>query len=287
MPKRTAATVVCRAVHALTQIDGWPAPPAAVGVWTAQGLLATRGPLDVRRRIASISKLLTAYAVMVAVEEGSVSLDDPVDPPGATLRHLLAHAAGFGFESDAAVLAAPGTRRIYSNRGIEEAADHIARATGITFADYLAEAVLKPLQMSSTAMLGSPAFGVHSTVDDLGRFVAELFTPRLVAPSTLASMTTVQFAGLNGVLPGVGRFAPLDWGLAFERNFARPGHWAGTQLSPATFGHFGGSGTFLWLDPTIELACVMVAAREFDEWGMATWPSFCDDIVREATGRAS
>lgn len=271
-------------MQTLTQIDSWPARSAAVGVWRRGEHVASRGPTDARLRIASVSKLLTGYAVMVAVEEGSVSLDDPVEPPGATLRHLLAHAAGYGFDSDAAVLAAPGTRRIYSNRGIEEAAAHVARATGIAFADYLAEAVLGPLQMSTTAVLGSPAFGVHSTVTDLGRFVAELFSPRLVAPSTLATMTTVQLPGLAGVLPGVRRYAPLDFGLAFERNFAKPGHWAGTQLSPATFGHFGGSGTFLWLDPTIELACVMLADREFDEWGMTTWPSFCDDVVREATG---
>ena len=130
---------------------------------------------------------------------------------------------------------------------------------------------------------GSVAFGVHSTVDDLGRFVGELIQPGLLAPSTVQTMVDVQFPGLAGVLPGVGRFAPLDWGLAFERNFGRPGHWSGTRLSRDAFGHFGGSGTFLWIDPAIGLACVMLAEREFDEWGMATWPSFCDAIVAEAT----
>ena len=284
MPKRTKSAVVCWLVHALEQIDGWPVPDAAVSVWQAGQLVGSRGDTGRAQRIASISKVLTTHAVMVAVEEGSVTLDDPAGPPSSTLRHLLAHASGYGFESNAGALVAPGRRRIYSNRGMEEAAAHVSAATAMAFADYLSEAVLGPLAMTNTALVGSVAFGVHSTVDDLGRFVAELVAPKLLAVETLQSMIAVQFPGLAGVLPGVGRFDPLDWGLGFERNFAKPGHWSGSRLSAATFGHFGGSGTFVWLDPTIELACVMIADREFDDWGMSTWPTFCDAIVAEATG---
>lgn len=268
-------------MSALDLIDAWPVPHAGVVVVRPDGLRAVRGQTAQPLRIASVSKLLSAYALLIATEEGAVELDDPAGPPGSTLRHLLAHTAGYGFESDAGVLAAPGIRRLYSNRGIEEAAAHLERASGLTFADYLREAVLDPLGMGATDPTGSPAFGIHSTVDDLARFAAEVLAPTLLAPVTLEAAFTVQFPGVSGVVPGVGRFDPCDWGLGFERTFGRPGHWAGTRVSTATGGHFGGSGSFLWVDPTRDLACACLTGRDFGPWAMELWPSFCDAVVAE------
>jgi CubicO group peptidase (beta-lactamase class C family) len=269
-----------RRTHVLEAIDTWEVPHAGVIVVGVGGVLEARGDVDKVHRIASVSKLLAAYALLIGVEEGAVTLDDPAGPPGATLRHLLAHTAGYGFESDAGVMAAPGTRRIYSNRGIEEAAAHLERAGGIAFADYLREAVLEPLRMTQTDPSGSPAFGLHSTVTDLSRFAAELIAPTLIAGETFAEMLTVQFPGTSGVVPGIGRFDPCDWGLGFERNFARPGHWAGQAVSPATAGHFGGSGSFLWVDPTRSLACACLTGREFGPWALEVWPPLCDGVVQ-------
>jgi len=273
-------------VNPLAAIDHWDVPHAGVRViggrpGAGPDAETARGRTDVPLRIASVSKLLTTYALLVAVEEGAVELDDPAGPPGATLRHLLAHTAGYGFESDAGVIAEVGTRRVYSNRGIEEAAAHLERAAGMPFADYLAEAVLAPLGLSATDPHGSPASGLHSTVDDLAVFAAELLAPRLLARATLDEALTVQFPGVAGVVPGIGRFDPCDWGLGFERNFARPGHWAGSAVSPRTGGHFGGAGSFLWVDPERGLAAVCLTGREFGPWALAAWPPLCDGIVRE------
>ena len=272
-------------MNPLAAVDQWDVPHAGVRVVGGRvpagpDVATAHGRTDVPLRIASVSKLLTTYALLVAVEEGAVELDDAAGPPGATLRHLLAHTAGYGFESDADVVAAPGTRRVYSNRGIEEAAAHLERASGIPFADYLGEAVLTPLGLSATDPHGSPAFGLHSTVDDLARFAAELLAPRLLAPATLAEAFTVQFPGIAGVVPGIGRFDPCDWGLGLERNFARPGHWAGSAVSPRTGGHFGGAGSFLWVDPGHALAAVCVTGRDFGPWALAAWPPLCDGIVQ-------
>ncbi len=269
-------------MQALRLIDSWPVASVAASIVRPAGVVATRGDTAQPYRIASVAKLLTAYATLVAVEEGTVDLDMPAGPPGATLAHLLSHASGYGFESGASVLAAPGARRIYSNRGIEEAAELVGRAAGMPFADYLAEAVLSPLAMTSTELRGSPAFGIWSTVDDLTRFALELFAPRVLAPETLDEMRAVHFGPIPGVLPGVGRYDPLDWGLGFERNFGRPKHWAGARVSPRTFGHFGGSGTFVWVDPVHAVGCVVLADREVDEWGFTAWPPFCDAVVGES-----
>src|SRR5262249_27727947 len=155
-------------------------------------------------------------------------------------------------------MAAPGARRIYSNAGFEVLADHVARVTDIPFAAYLAEAVLDPLGMRSTHLDGSPAHGAVSTVDDLSRLSSELLTPTLVAPATITQAATVQFSGLGGVLPGFGRQEPNDWGLGFELRDGKHPHWTGAHNSPGTFGHFGRSGTFVWVDPAAVTSLVVL-----------------------------
>ena len=187
----------------LAQIDGWGAPTAAATVVGRDGRrLASHGPTDAVVRIASVTKLLTAYAVLIAVEEGTVALDEPAGPPGATVRHLLAHAAGYGF-TGATPIARPGRRRIYSNTGIEVLAAHLEAAAGVPFADYLAEAVLTPLGMAASTLAGSPAHGLDSSVDDLARFAAELFAPSLIAAdATGRSRSPASSGAQNGGDPG-------------------------------------------------------------------------------------
>jgi CubicO group peptidase (beta-lactamase class C family) len=81
----------------LAQIDGWDVPHVAAAVIDSSGtVLDRRGPVDRPFRLASISKLITVYALLVAIEEEAVGLDDPAGPDavrsrGATLRHLMAH----------------------------------------------------------------------------------------------------------------------------------------------------------------------------------------------------
>jgi CubicO group peptidase (beta-lactamase class C family) len=256
----------------------WPVRRAAAGVTDAAATRAVGGDPAWRVRIASVSKLLVGLAALVAVEEGAIELDEPAGPPGGTARHLLAHASGLAFDQDR-VLARPGALRVYSNVGIERFADHLAARTGIEFGDYLREAVLAPLGMVNTTLAGSPAHDMVSTVDDLLRFGRELLAPRLVAPATLAEATRAQFPELAGVLPGIGRFDPNPWGLAFELRAGKDPHWTGKHNSPQTFGHFGGSGTFLWADPVAGLACVALTAREFGGWALAAWPEFSDAVL--------
>ncbi|HEY1282483.1 MAG TPA: serine hydrolase domain-containing protein [Acidimicrobiales bacterium] len=264
----------------LAQIDGWGASTVAATVVDADGgRAATHGPTDAVFRIASVTKLLTTYAVLFAVEEGTVALDEPAGPPGATVRHLLAHAAGYGFTGPDPITR-PGRRRIYSNTGIEVLAAHVEAASGVPFATYLADGVLTPLAMGSSTLHGSPAHRLHSTVDDLARFAAELFAPTLITAATLAEATTVQFPGLAGKLPDIGRFDPLDWGLGFElRNHKQP-HWTGAANSPATYGHFGGSGCFLWVDPVAGRALITLTDRDFGPWALTAWPALSDAVLR-------
>jgi CubicO group peptidase (beta-lactamase class C family) len=275
--RRRSTRLVSPPVKALDQIEDWGAAHVAAGVAGPRGVLATNGPANHAFRWASVTKLATALATLVAAEEGTVDLDEPAGPPGASVRHLLAHASGLPFEGEAPI-AEPGKRRIYSNTGFDRLAAHVEAAAEMPFAEYLGAAVFNPLGMAAE-LRGSAAAGVQGTLDDALRLARQLLEPTLVAPETLTEATTVQFPGLSGVVPGLGRFEPNDWGLGFElRDDKRP-HWTGTSNSPRTFGHFGGSGTFLWVDPEAGLACAALTDRDFDDWALDAWPRFSDAVL--------
>ncbi|MCG8916736.1 beta-lactamase family protein [Actinokineospora sp. PR83] len=261
-------------------IEDWPVDNASAAVVAGGRVREHHGDQERRYPLASVTKLLTAYAVLVAAEEGAVEWDQPAGPPGATVRHLIAHTAGYAFDSRD-VQAQPGTRRIYSNAGFEVLAESVAESSGIAFPDYLAEGVLKPLGMGSTALEGSAGSGAVSTCADLALFAAELQAPTLVSGELFAEATTVVFPGLNGVLPGYGSQRPNDWGLGFELRDGKSPHWTGSANSPRTFGHFGQSGTFLWVDPAAGLACVALADRAFGPWAVEAWPPFSDAVLAD------
>ena len=266
-------------MEALRQIDDWDAEHAAAAVVQPQGVVARRGPEDHVFRWASVTKLATALATLVAVEEGVVDLDEPAGPEGATVRHLLAHASGLPFH-DGPPIAPVGRRRIYSNQGFEVLAAHVAERSEMPFEQYIAEAVFRPLGMAAE-LCGSAGADVSGTLSDAAALAGELLSPTLIAGETLGEATAVAFPGLVGVLPDYGRFDPMDWGLGFELKDDKAGHWSGTLTSPRTFGHFGGSGTFLWVDPTRALSLVVLTDREFGEWSKAAWPKLSDALLEE------
>lgn len=269
----------------LAAVNTWPVPNAAAATISFDGSVETTGDTARPFSLASITKLLTTWATLVAVEDGSLSLDMPVGQPGCTLRHLLGHAGGYPF-SGTSPMAPVGRRRIYSNSGIELVASTVEAATGIAFGTYLREALFEPLGMSASILVSSPAHGVTSTVADMIAFVRELTQPRLIDRSTLATATTAQFPDLAGRVPGVGVFRPCPWGLGFELHDGKAHHWMGATNSPATFGHFGASGTMLWVDPVARTSLVALTDRRFDEWSadaLRLWPALSDAVVADAT----
>ncbi len=270
-------------MSALDALSEWPVSAAAAAVVGPSGVRAQHGDTARPFPLASVSKPVAARAVQVAVEEGAVDLDTPAGPPGSTVRHLLAHASGLSMRSDESINE-PGHRRVYSNYGFQVLAETLEQATGIEFGRYLAEAVCEPLGMTGTTLDGgaqAAGYGVTSTVADLAAFAADLLRPGLVSPQMHADATTVQFPGLDGVLPGFGVQRPNDWGLGFELRDGKSPHWTGSANSAATFGHFGQSGTFLWVDPAADLALVVLTDRDFGEWAYPLWPAISDEVLRE------
>ncbi|MFE9323431.1 serine hydrolase domain-containing protein [Nocardia sp. NPDC052278] len=266
-------------MRAFEQIKDWPVRHAAAGVVTPDGAQMA-GDTERVFPLASVTKPLVAYAVLVAVEEGAIELDQPAGPPGATVRHLLAHTSGIAFDTTE-VIAAPGTRRIYSSAGFEILAAFVAEQTGIAFPEYLREAVFEPLGMTASVLAGPAGHAGRSTAADLVRFGAELLDPQLISAQTHAEATTVAFPGLNGVLPGYGSQRPNDWGLGFEIRDGKSPHWTGGSNSAGTYGHFGQSGTFLWVDPELGVASIALSDENFGDWAREAWPVFSDAVIAE------
>ncbi len=53
----------------------------------------------------------------------------------------------------------------------------------------------------------------------------------------------------------------------------------GRRNSPATFGHFGRSGTFLWVDPVAGLGVGCLTDRPFGAWAGEAWPALSDAVL--------
>ncbi len=264
-------------MRAFEALDEWPCTVAAA-VLAPDGTSSKYGDTTTTFALASVTKLFTAAATLLAVEEGSVAIDDHVDERGATLGDLLAHASGLA--PDGSVLDGPGRRRVYSNGAYELLAEHVESATSMAFADYMREGVFESLGMTASALLGSPAHGARSTVDDIVSFLVGL--PGLLAPETLAAMTSPYLPELIGVLPGYGRQAPNTWGLGPEIRSNKSPHWTGSSNSPSTWGHFGQAGTFVWLDPEVGVALVVLTDKPFGDWALARWPALSDAVRAEA-----
>lgn len=266
----------------LAELAEWPVDNAAGALLRTDDArtVDAYGDVDRQYELASVTKLLVAYGVLVAVEEEAIALDQPAGPRGSTVEHLLAHASGVAFDS-AEVAVAPATQRIYSSYGYELLADLVATETGIAFPDYLREAVFEPLGMARSELTGPAGHGARSTVADLVRFATEVAAPTLLDPGTVDGARKVHFPGLPGFVPGYGKFADNTWGLGFEVKGDKRPHWTGTRNSPRTVGHFGQAGTYLWFDPDLQLAAVVLTDRPFGAWAKPLWSEFNDRLISQ------
>ena len=254
-------------------VTGAPAPD--------DGVLYESGDVDEIFPFASVTKPIVAWSALVAVDRGLLDLDAPAGAPapdGATIGHLLSHSSGIATDSDER-LATPGTRRIYSNRGIEILGERLQEATGTPLETWVESTVLEPLGMASVLIPGSPAHSGEGSARDLSLFARELASPRLVSPALAERACAPVLPELDGVLPGYGRQVPNPFGLGVEVRGAKSPHWTGKGNSPQTFGHFGQSGSFIWVDPVAERQAVFLGAEPFGQIHRKTWPALGDQIL--------
>jgi CubicO group peptidase (beta-lactamase class C family) len=268
-------------MQALSRIDQWESEAGAIVVGSS-GVLAEHGAVDRPGRWASVTKLVTAYGVLLASESGQMDLDRPAGPPGSTVRHLLAHASGLPFEG-LEPISVPGRRRIYSNAGFDVLGALLEDHSGEELSTYFRNRIMEPLGIEAT-LAGRPSEGLVGDVRGIARLGIEFLAPTLLPAVTVQAAQSVAFPGLPGTLPGVGRFDPLDWGLGFELKSTKARHWTGTFNSAPTCGHFGSSGTFLWVDPLAGIGLAVDSGKDFGPWALSAWPALSDAVLTEIRG---
>ncbi|WIM67049.1 serine hydrolase domain-containing protein [Corynebacterium breve] len=266
--------------------ENWPVNDVAAAV--VGSTEAEHGDVDRIFHLMSVTKLFSAYAFLMAVEEGVFELDQPAGPEGSTVRHLLAHASGVGFASREQERPL-GERRIYSSAGFEWLADILEEETGIAMRHYARDGVFRPLGMDDTAIYGSPGHDGRSTVADMEKFARELLQPTLLHESTVREAFTPQFPELRGLVPGYGMQKPCPWGLGFEIRGRKAPHWMGTGVPEETVGHFGMAGTYLWAVPSWSdhelagTAAICLTNRQFGNWAKPLWEdtntSLADELL--------
>ncbi len=279
MTDQTTSTALGSHQDRLPALSAFSLPTALVVTQDGQ-VIARAGDVDAVHPLASVTKPLVVWSALVAVDRGLLALDDPASPglPGATITHLMSHSSGVAFDSPA-VLAAPGTRRVYSNFGIEILGQRLQEATATPLEAWVETTVLEPLGMASVLVPGSPAYSGSGTAADLSVFARELAAPRLVSADLAALARTPFLPQLDGVLPGYGRQVPNGFGLGLEVRGHKSPHWTGSRNSPATFGHFGQSGSFVWVDPVAGRQAVFLGEQPFGAVHKASWPALCDQIL--------
>jgi beta-lactamase class C len=176
-----------------------------------------------------------------------------------------------------------GEKVSYQSMGILLAAAIVEEITGQSMPAFLAVNIFAPLRMLQTSLdlggrtiaetaqcqvpendrsdwdwnspywrnLGAPWGGAHSTVHDLATFVEAFMSPGSVPweQSTRREMLEIQ----------TGELRPA-YGLGWVRE---PGAF-GRTCSPATFGHYGATGTVAWHDPESHVTCVLLTTRPAD-----------------------
>jgi CubicO group peptidase (beta-lactamase class C family) len=271
------------------EFAAWQVPHGGCLMIDAHGRTVVAGDPDEVLPWASVTKVAAALAVLDVVADGALDLDAPAGPAGSTVRHLLAHASGLAFDEERS-LSAPGRRRVYSNVGIDTVvAAAVAAAGARDAASMLAARVFAPLGMTRTTLVGPAAHGAQGPLADLGLLAGELLVPTTLRPDVVEAIAQPAFPGLAGVLPGFGRQEPNDWGLGAEIRGRKSPHWLPASVPPDTFGHFGQSGSFLWIDRQDGIAGAALTGTAFGPWAAQAWPRTTERMLAlwksEGSGR--
>lgn len=262
-------------------LDGWPAAASAVVVRLVDGRaepIATAGEMTVVREWASVSKMVVAWAAALAVDRGERRYEDVVESSGATLAHLLAHASGLGAEETDPVRAV-GTRRIYSNVGVDRAFAHVSGGTPA--AEWLAERIFVPWGLTSCELRGRPSSGVRGSTEDMARLAVAWLRADGFSTATRDRVLQPFLPELTGIVPGFGRFTPCAWGLGPELRDSKQ-HWMGAWPA-SSFGHFGQSGALVLANCDLGVAVVATSDAPFGPWAVELWPRWTSRIYRAVT----
>ena len=267
--------------------------------------------------LASLTKVVaTTTAVMQLIETGRLQLDDPVakywagfaqnGKAGVTVEELLTHSSGLRPDldlrepwfGDAAarrlieaerLVAAPGTRFLYSDINFLVLGELVRRISGEPLDVYAMQHIFGPLGMADTGFRPSSALrpriaptdvqegvlrwgevqdptayrmgggaghaGLFGTADDLAIFAQMLLNGGSLHGARILSRRSVQQMTMPRDLPG-GVARGLGWDI--DSGFAGGQDAA---FGPGSYGHTGYTGTSLWVDPKRGCYLIILTSR--------------------------
>lgn len=143
----------------------------AAGFGVANRLSGTQVTPETAFEVASNSKVVTAYAALRLVDQGRLTLDEPLAgslttpwlPPSGyageiTLRHVASHSSGLKdndlFPVDKAIVFRPGSAFAYSGVGFLYMQEAVEQVTGSSLENAAHTLVFEPLGMASSSFAG-------------------------------------------------------------------------------------------------------------------------------------
>lgn len=120
--------------------------------------------------------------------------------------------------------------------------------------------------------LGAPWGGMLTTTTDLAKFAQMMLRAGklpdgtvLFSPGLVAAATTNQLEMMGSVPEDERRCRP--WGLGWRLNW--PGVTAsfGDLLSQSAYGHWGATGTLMWIDPARDTFAIIFSTEPYDQSG--------------------
>jgi CubicO group peptidase (beta-lactamase class C family) len=170
-----------------------------------------------------------------------------------------------------------GTRRVYSNIGIDVA---VATACAATDANGWLSSQVNGALGFSVNFSGRASSGASGSLNELGALGRAWLRSQNLIPSTRDEFVDPFLANLAGVVPGFGRFDPCPWGLGVEIH-GQKHHWMGSKFSSRAYGHFGQSGSLLLIDPDADVVVAALAGENFGPWAQSLWPLWTDELFNE------
>jgi len=178
------------ALSAAISIDGKTVWRGAVGLADVEARLPAG--FDTRFRLGSTSKAVTAVGVGVLLDQGKLTLDQPIPdfPQTVTLGQVMSHRAGIrnyglclcfpvwehenrrhfsSIDDEAAIVAqspllfTPGSDFAYTSLGYNLTGLAIENASGEAYGPYMTRAVFSPLHMTHTSLDETGAAGFYET----------------------------------------------------------------------------------------------------------------------------
>ncbi len=259
----SAAMQECIANQEAAGVVALIATPKKIIHLEADGLsdIAAKTPMrpDTICRIASMTKLFTATAVMMLQEEGKLSVDDPVakylpelgdlkttdgKTPKLTLRHLLTHTAGMSEGTRAQYRTAhcladvipfyvgkplgfePGSKWEYCQSGINTLGRIVEIVSGQSFPDFLQKRIFDPLGMKDTTFYLRPEqlprlAKIYQRID--GKLQDDPFDPKGPSPTDHRRFPAPN-SGLFSTAPDFARFCQmiLNQGKLDGKRYLKP-----------------------------------------------------------------